>query len=274
MALLGFLSRALVVLLATVTLAVASQLPPNVIELDLISPREDGQYAAPANSLPVVLSLQNPNVAYYYGWRFSFVVWSVEADDNTASSFYTRGSLGASVRNDTMFDESDSTAHLEVYDIDNIPAGEYNFSWEFRMGPWCEYLPGSAEYNHSPRVSRGLFRFAVEEDAPSPVSISACPSAIGMVGYETLTTYHGLIPSLDSPVGTTMYCAVTSPVTQDPEPCRVTLDAAQEASLSLQLQSGGTSPVPTESIASPVLLRVSPSACILGFFAVVVILIR
>ncbi|KAF3343038.1 hypothetical protein HYQ45_013518 [Verticillium longisporum] len=122
--------------LAALTLAhqpVAAELPSNAIELDLVFPRAGGVYAETEIGLPVLVSLQNPNAAYHYGWS---IEWSVS--------------------------------------------------------------------------------------------------------FSQLTTFHGLMPSLNPRPETTSSCAVTASITHEVQPCAATAGEAQEMSLSSRMQWGGS----------------------------------
>ncbi|KPM46154.1 Beta-glucosidase cel3A [Neonectria ditissima] len=226
-----------------ITLLVAAELPANATELDLVFPRSDGRYAETDQGIPVLLSLQHPQLAYHYGWGFRWTI-SLDKSLHLAAS----GTLGAVIHNDTEY--SANSTHLEVAFTDHLAPGAYTFEWLFGMGPWCEYLPGSAAYDYNPGLSEGSFGFAIEEGAPTPTFTGTCPTPVGAISFTGLTTWHGLYASLDSPTATTMFCAMTAPVTHEPEPCLATVDAVQERSISSRLQWGSFAPAATANASS------------------------
>ncbi|KAM0331336.1 hypothetical protein ACHAQA_003008 [Verticillium albo-atrum] len=166
---------------------VAAELPSNAIELDLIFPRAGGVYAETERDLPVLLSLQNPEVAYHYGWSLE---WSVYRAIPGTASFWQMGYFGARLKNDTRF-EGDNTTFLSDV-IGKLPAGEYRFTFDFRISAWCRFIPGEVEYGSSPRLNNGNFTFTVAQDAPTPTFTGSCPSAIGSASFAELTTWHAV----------------------------------------------------------------------------------
>ncbi|KAM0273161.1 hypothetical protein ACHAQH_008452 [Verticillium albo-atrum] len=211
---------------------VAAELPSNAIELDLVFPRAGGIYAETEIGLPVLLSLQNPNIAYHYGWSLE---WTVSHTTSETPRFWTMGFFSAQLKNDTKFDTKTTFLSDE---IGKLHPGEYRFSYDFRMGIWCAFRPGEVEYSSNPRLNKGNFTFTVASDAPIPTFTGTCPSAIGSVSFSELTTYHGLLPSLDPPSETTSSCVVTANVTHEVQPCSATAGEAEEMSLSSRMQWG------------------------------------
>lgn len=231
----------------------AAQLSADGIELDLVFPRAGGRYAETNEGLPVLLSLQNPDVAYHYGWVFSWDVYKKPHPPPDRLPFNTIGSI---LKNDTAYPDN---PHLEVAYTDRLGAGDYTFSWTIHTGPWCELSPSSVEYARNVKVANGTFEFAVDPAAPTPTFTGTCPTALGMISYAELTTYHGLYDGkydhLDDS-STVTSCAVTANVTVTPEPCRATVNAAEETSISSRLQWGAyataastatTAPAPTSA---------------------------
>ncbi|WYZ33826.1 hypothetical protein EsH8_I_000102 [Colletotrichum jinshuiense] len=215
-------------------LAIA-ELPANTIELDLVFPRAGGTYAATDNGLPVLLSLHNPDVAYHYGWVFSWDVYKKPHGKIPSLPFNT---IGAIIKNDTTYADN---PHIEVAYTDHLDVGEYTFSWTVHTGPWCEFLsvPETTEYAANTKVGNGSFDFTIEQGAPTPTFTGTCPTALGMISYETLTTYHGLYDGkYDDATSSAQSCGVTMNITATPEPCRATVNAAQETSISSQLHWG------------------------------------
>ncbi|KAG7120268.1 hypothetical protein HYQ45_011933 [Verticillium longisporum] len=229
---------------------VAAELPSNAIELDLVFPRADGVYAKTEIGLPVLVSLQNPNAAYHYGWS---IEWPVSHTTSETPRFWNMGYFGAALKNDTKFDGNTTFLSDE---IGKLAAGEYRFTYDVRMGIWCAFRPGEVEYSASPRLNKGNFTFTVAADAPTPTFTGTCPSAIGSVSFSELTTFHGLMPSLDPQPETTSSCAGTASITHEVQPCAATAGEAQEMSLSSRMQwgesyaTGGAAPSQTGAAAS------------------------
>ncbi|KAK1966427.1 hypothetical protein LY78DRAFT_657318 [Colletotrichum sublineola] len=213
-----------------------AQLSPGTVELDLVFPRAGGKYAETSDGLPVVLSLQNPDVAYHYGWVFS---WDVYKKPHPRVDRLPFNTIGSTLKNDTVYPDN---PRLEVAYTGHLDAGEYTFSWTVHTGPWCELVPGSSEYRANAKVANGTFEFTVESGAPTPTFTSTCATALGMISYASLTTYHGVYEEtndhLDNPSSTILSCAVTANVTASPEPCRATVNEAQETSMSSRLHWG------------------------------------
>ncbi|KAK7416177.1 hypothetical protein QQX98_005374 [Neonectria punicea] len=176
------LSSALLIL--SLALLVTAELLANATELDLVFPRSDGRYAETDQGLPVLVALQHPDLAYHYGWGFRWTIYLKKYNNQAAS-----GSVGAVIRNDTRWDAN--STRLKVGFTGHLAPGEYSFEWVFGMGPWCKYLPGSAEYEYNPGLSEGSFDFIVEQGAPTPTFTGTCPTPVGAVSFAGLTTWHG-----------------------------------------------------------------------------------
>lgn len=231
--------------LAAIPSATAA-LPPNTHEFDLVFPRAGGRYALATpdggGALPVVLAVQNPDSAYHFGFQ---LWWDVYEQPHRADFWdhFPRFSIRADLGNDTTF-PGDFT-HLATAVTDALKAGAtYTFHWRLRTGPWCEYLPGSAEYRHSHEMANGSFEFAVEAAAAgsAPTFTGTCPSALGVAAFASTTVYRGL-PFFEQhadPATQTLSCGVMANATTTvaPEPCSATVGAAQETSISSAMQWG------------------------------------
>ncbi|KAK1962972.1 hypothetical protein LY78DRAFT_718106 [Colletotrichum sublineola] len=205
-------------LLATIQL-VSAQLPANAIELDLVFPREDGKYGENSNGYPVLLNVQNPNVAYKYGFNF---VWDIYSrNKNSYLRTAAHGVMGASIGNESTFGNG---PHLEVGKTSHLAPGDYTFAWVFGMGAQCEFTeqPDYSEYNLNPRIANGSFDFVVESSGKEPTFTKTCPTAIGSMSYASTTTYNSEATSV---------CAVTASVTHDAQPCSATISDDQATSV-------------------------------------------
>ncbi|KAL2877061.1 hypothetical protein SGCOL_007682 [Colletotrichum sp. CLE4] len=221
-----------IVLLVATHLATA-QLPTNAIEVDLVFPRAGGKYAKTSDGLPVVLSLQNPNVAYHFGWVFSWDIYKKPLENVRSLPFNTIGSI---LKNDSTYSDN---PHVEARYTEALDTGEYMFSWTVHTGPWCNLSNAWVEYSANHKVNNGTFDFTIEQGAPTPTFTGTCPTALGMINYASLTTYHGLFDgAYDDPVTSPMSCAITTNVTFTAEPCRATINEAQATSISSQLHLG------------------------------------
>ncbi|KAL0939781.1 uncharacterized protein CTRU02_206391 [Colletotrichum truncatum] len=233
----------------------ALSLPDNTIELDLLFPRPGGTYAETPSGLPVLIALHNPDVAYHYGWVFS---WDVYKQPHRAVPGLPFNTIGAVIGNGTTYPDN---PHLETASTGRLEAGKYTFSWTFHTGPWCEISRSSAEYDHTKKVSNGTFEFTVASGAPTPTFTGTCATALGMVSYVSTTVYGGLPFDFEADTATqTLTCGVTTSVTAEPEPCSASVDAAQETSISSRLHWGAFATATASSSST----TASPSAgCLL-----------
>ncbi|OLN94158.1 hypothetical protein CCHL11_07169 [Colletotrichum chlorophyti] len=210
-------------LLASCCQLASAELPANAIELDLVFPRKDGKYGETTNGYPILLNIQNPNVAYQYGYGF---VWDIYSrNKNSYLRTAAHGSSGASIGNDSTFGNG---PHLEVGFTGHLAAGDYTFAWVFGMGAQCEFTeqPVYSEFNLNPRIANGSFDFSVEKDGSEPTFTKTCPEAIGSLSYASTTTYNSEATSV---------CGVTATVTHDAQPCSATLSDDQATSVYSQL---------------------------------------
>ncbi|KAF6830441.1 hypothetical protein CPLU01_07367 [Colletotrichum plurivorum] len=213
-------------LLASCSQLVAADLPENAIELDLVFPRDGGKYAETSKGYPVLLNVQNPEVAYHYGYGF---VWDIYSrNKNTYLRTAAHGTVGATILNDTKFGDG---PHLEVGFTGHLAAGDYTFAWVVGMGPQCEFIeqPAYSEYNLNPRIANGSFEFTVEKDGFEPTFTKSgknCPEPVGILSYASTTTYDSAATSV---------CGVTATATHDAEPCKATLSDEQATSVYSQL---------------------------------------
>ncbi|KAK1579916.1 uncharacterized protein LY79DRAFT_562822 [Colletotrichum navitas] len=206
-------------LLATCLQLANAQLPADAIELDLVFPRKDGKYGETSNGYPVLLNVQNPNVAYKYGYNF---VWDIYSrNKNSYLRTAAHGVMGASIGNESTFGNG---PHLEVGKTGHLAAGDYTFAWVFGMGAQCEFTeqPDYSEYNLNPRIANGSFDFVVESSGKEPTFTKTCPTAIGSMSYASTTTYNSEATSV---------CGVTASVTHDAQPCSATVSDDQAASV-------------------------------------------
>ncbi|EXF77064.1 hypothetical protein CFIO01_01711 [Colletotrichum fioriniae PJ7] len=221
------------IVLLFVTQLATAQLPTNAIELDLVFPRAGGKYAKTSEGFPVILSLQNPNVAYHFGWVFSWDIYKKPHEQIERLPFNTIGSI---LKNDTTYPDN---PHIEARYADVLDVGEYTFSWTIHTGPWCNLSKTWVEYSANEKISNDTFDFTIAQGAPTPTFTGTCPTALGMINYASLTTYHGLYDGeYDDPVTSPMSCAITTNVTFTAEPCRATVNEAQATSISSQLHLG------------------------------------
>ncbi|TDZ32362.1 hypothetical protein C8035_v012456 [Colletotrichum spinosum] len=226
-------------LLVTVILArlTSAEIPDNTFEIDLVFPRAGGRYAETDDGLPVLLSIHNPNVAYLYGYRFW---WDIYEQPHRTDywNHSPRNLIGTYFGNGTTFSDA---IHLESdARSDRLEAGNYTFHWQLRGGAVCEITRSSAQYDSMFVIGNGSFGFAVESGAPTPTFTGTCPTALGAASFRSATVYRGLPWDEEhgDPATQTLGCGVTAGVTATPEPCRATVDAAQEASLSRRLHWG------------------------------------
>ncbi|KAK1659165.1 hypothetical protein BDP55DRAFT_733511 [Colletotrichum godetiae] len=209
-------------LLASCSQLTSAELPADAIELDLVFPRGDGKYAETTNGYPVLLNVQNPDVAYKYGYNF---VWDIYSrNKNSYMRTAAHGIMGASIGNESTFGNG---PHLEVGKTGHLAAGDYTFAWVFGMGAQCEFTeqPDYSEFNLNPRIANGSFDFTVETSGKEP-SFTTCPSAIGSMSYASTTTYNSEATSV---------CAVTASVTHDTQPCSATVSNDQATSVYSEL---------------------------------------
>ncbi|KAK1593490.1 uncharacterized protein LY79DRAFT_579315 [Colletotrichum navitas] len=155
----------------------------------------------------------NPDIAYRYGWAFSWDAYKKSHPQLDRLPFNTIGSV---LKNDTVYPDN---PHLGVAYTDHLDAGDYTFSWTIHNRPWCELVSGGSEYWANVKVANSTFGFTVESGAPTP----------------TFTrTYDGP----DNLSSTILSCAVTVNATVTSEPCRATVNDALETSISSRLHWG------------------------------------
>ncbi|KAK1826654.1 hypothetical protein QBC39DRAFT_292880, partial [Podospora conica] len=239
-------------LLLVSLVAVPSSAQSNTsMEVDLISPVPNGRYRVnPDRGFAVLVAIQNREHGDPAGWRFE---WHAIRRDPARPRFFTSGTVSSSGTNiygavthplnHTASDPYLALSHpyIEANTDKPInhptPPGEYEFTWNFQIGPWCEVLtaPRSREYASNHFISRGAFNFTVAEDAPWPVltrtaADQACASVAGQVSF---TAYNTMAPMWNTMLDWTMGpCAMTASVTDAPAPCRATVDAEQAARVS------------------------------------------
>ncbi|WYZ36064.1 hypothetical protein EsH8_X_000711 [Colletotrichum jinshuiense] len=210
-------------LLASCSQLVSAELPENSIELDLVFPRENGKYGETTNGYPILLNVQNPDIAYQYGYNF---VWDIYSrNKNSYLRTAAHGSVGATIGNGSTFGDG---PHLEVGATGHLAAGDYTFAWVFGMAAQCEFTeqPAYSEFNLNPRIANGSFDFTVEKDGSEPTFTKTCPTAIASMSYASTTTYDSEATSV---------CAVTATMTHDAEPCSATVSDDQATSIYSQL---------------------------------------
>ncbi|KAL0933636.1 uncharacterized protein CTRU02_210435 [Colletotrichum truncatum] len=210
-------------LLSTFSQLASADIPDQAIELDLIFPRKDGKYGEASKGYPVLLNIQNPDVAYHYGYGF---VWDIYSrNKNSYLRTAAHGSLGATILNNTEFGNN---PHLEVGYTGHLAPGDYTFAWVFGMGAQCEITeqPFYSEFNLNPRISNGSFDFSVEKDGSEPTFTKTCPEPVGILSYASTTTYNSEATSV---------CGVTATATHDAEPCKATLSNEQATSVYSEL---------------------------------------
>ncbi|TQN64081.1 hypothetical protein CSHISOI_11339 [Colletotrichum shisoi] len=247
-------------LLASCSQLARAQLPAEALELDLVFPRDDGKYGETANGYPVLLNVQNPDVAYKYGYNF---VWDIYSrNKNSYMRTAAHGIMGASIGNESTFGNG---PHLEVGRTGHLAPGDYTFAWVFGMGAQCEFTeqPAYSEYNLNPRIANGSFDFVVESDGKEPNFTKTCPTAIGSMSYASTTTYNSEATSV---------CAVTASVTHDAQPCSATVSDDQATSvysaLGYAAATGSSKGAASHNFRQPA----SPIALFAGLLAAVAIL--
>lgn len=213
------------------------------MELDLISPLANGTYRVnPSLGLAVLIAIQNRHLGDPAAWSFE---WSALRLSPALPRFFVSGAVTSTGTNawgsPTHQLASDpflalSHPRLETVADKPMPPGEYEFTWNVQIGPWCEVLavPRSREYASSHHVNRGKFNFTVVEDGPWPVVTRTaggeCASVAGQVSF---AAYNTVVPAWDTryddPMGP---CAMTASVTEEAAPCRATVDVEQAGRVS------------------------------------------
>ncbi|KAK0737968.1 hypothetical protein B0T18DRAFT_394346 [Schizothecium vesticola] len=174
------------------------------MEVDLISPVANGVYRInPDRGLAVIVAIQNRQHGDPADWRFEWTAMRLTPD---RPRFFVGGAVSASGTNirgsvTHPLNQSASDPYLALSHpyiepgtdkptTHPTPPGEYEFTWNVQIGPWCEVLavPRSREYSSNHFVSRGRFNFTVAEDAPWPVLTKttagegdSCASVAGQV---------------------------------------------------------------------------------------------
>ncbi|TEA15631.1 hypothetical protein C8034_v001500 [Colletotrichum sidae] len=245
-------------LLAACSQLVGADIPDNAIELDLVFPRDGGKYGETPQGYPVLLNVQNPDVAYHYGFGF---VWDIYSrNKNSYLRTAAHGTIGASILNDTDFGDG---PHLEVGTTGHLAAGDYTFAWVFGMGAQCEFTeqPAYSEFNLNPRISNGSFDFTVEKDGSEPAFTKTCPEAVGVLSYASTTTYNSEATSV---------CGVTATATHDAEPCKATL--SDDQATSVYSQFGYAAATDSSKSAADFNMASTQMAWLAGVVATIVIL--
>lgn len=220
------------------------------MEVDLIAPLANGTYRVnPSRGLAVLVAIQNRHLGDPAAWRFE---WSAMRLSPARPRFYTAGAVTSSGTNihasvthslnNTASDPYLALSHPYIEPITDKPStyptppGEYEFTWNVQIGPWCEVIaePRSREYASTLHVSRGKFNFTVVEDGPWPVVTRAagegCASVAGQVSF---AAYSTIVPGWDTGYQDDYGpCAMTASVTETPAPCRATVDVEQAARVS------------------------------------------
>ena len=239
--------------LLSVQTAAQSNTTATSMEVDLISPVANGIYRVnPDRGLAVLVAIQNRHLGDPADWRFEWTAMRLTPD---RPRFFVGGAVSASgtnIRgsvthplNQSASDPYLALSHPYIEPATDKPSnhptppGEYEFTWNVQIGPWCEVLavPRSKEYSSNHFVSRGRFNFTVAEDALWPVLAKtpagekdSCASVAGQVSF---TAYNTMVPAWDTrydePYGP---CAMTASVTDAPAPCQATVNAEQAARVS------------------------------------------
>lgn len=243
------LSTLLLLFISLLSLHTAAQ-PNTTMEVDLITPLANGTYRVnPSRGLAVLVAIQNRHLGDPAAWRFE---WSAMRLSPSRPRFYVAGavtSTGTNIwgspthaLNHTPSDSFLALSHPRIEPITDkpmsypTPPGEYEFTWNVQIGPWCEVLavPRSREFGSTHHISRGKFKFTVVEDGPWPVVAKAaggeCASVAGQVSF---AAYNTIVPAWDTRYDEDMGpCAMTASVTEKAAPCRATVDVEQAARVS------------------------------------------
>jgi hypothetical protein len=219
----------------------AVTLVAGTVEVDIISPVAGGRYRVnPDRGLGVVITVQNKDVADTYGWKLAWKVTSTAVNAIGVLDFAAFGDIGApqSYEPSYVIDGGDpyiALSHSFIYSgtgktSQPMPPGDYRFSWNFTIGPWCESFDNTSEYDAQRHVGDGSFSISVADDAPWPAfTHTDCASVAGQVSFASTAVWSP--PAYINPTAP-LLCVATASVTDPPNPCRVTVKAAQAASIS------------------------------------------
>jgi hypothetical protein len=206
--------------------------PVNGTEIDIVFPRVGGHYAETPQGLPVVVALQNPKIAYQYGWQVSWRVFTLPRKEKQHS--VEHGTLSGKI--DTHLKDKNNPEDV-VFDIGHtqskLPPGNYELVWEIQTGSHCKEADHKAnEFVRNPIASSGSLSFVIATDAPTPtmIGVTGCPTAAAVLSFAHMTHTSGLGKKRGL-LHWTSSCGVTAAVTHTADPCRITPDVKLQSSI-------------------------------------------
>ena len=231
----------------------------NVAEAALIFPREGDRFSTNDLGMAAVVAVQNVEEAWKHKWFFTWMMCTNQTDRPGFRWCEFSGDGDSYSGNDpVVLQESGpyiGLSHSYWYKGSKTPVivhpGVYLFEWAFSIGPWCAFGedPWFESYAYQKQISSGSFNVTVAEDAPLPaLKTDACASFAGAVSYVAVATYN-----FGHSVDNDPACVQTAPVTNSPDPCGATLNAAQATSASgvMGWSATPTSSLPTATSTSP-----------------------
>ncbi|KAL4877734.1 hypothetical protein BJY04DRAFT_221707 [Aspergillus karnatakaensis] len=203
----------------------------SILEVDLVFPQN--KTYTPTEWFPVVFALQNPTLARYLDIQISYHMESLDNENLTHSSSH----------NLRTADFSSADPYLEYTHFDNFNApGRWRLSWELSWRS-CDKDGFESESLISQMLSN-MTSFAVyfsietadsvDVDLVSATSEETCPdtgpgSALAIGVPDTMDLPSWVNWDIRQEMNYT--CAVTTPTTVVPDPCRVDIDRAAAESI-------------------------------------------
>jgi hypothetical protein len=118
------------------------------MEVDIVFPREGGLYYE-TELFPIIIAVQNPAIAYHFGYHFS---WTIDSEDDSNSDFR----WGEWFFLDSKPLPTDNP-HFELDSIGPLDSGVWIFEWPLSLPLHCVEWALRVDQYFSDGVTNGSF---------------------------------------------------------------------------------------------------------------------